>query len=77
MKHVTLKVVKTGRPAGSDCEHIVKIEIKEEGKPTRVGRLPGGDEENAKGMAESLKALADTGLDLSELLPDAKEANEA
>jgi len=68
MKEFVIEVFKAGK-VGTDTEHVVQVTMKVLGKVVDKVQLPGGDFKNAKGMAEGLKAMADSGIDLMQLIP--------
>jgi len=70
MKEFTIEVFKAGQ-AETATEHVVQVTVKEDGREIGVAQLPGGSYENAKSMAEGLKAMADAGIDLTAMMPDA------
>ena len=53
--------------------HVVQVTVSMNDTEIGSAQLPGGDFENAKGMAEGLKAMADAGVDLTAMLPDAEK----
>ncbi len=70
MKRFDLAVIEGDGKPGSDTEHLVRITVVEEGKEIGVTRLPGGDYETAVAIMEGWKSMADSGLDLTGMLPD-------
>ena len=76
MKQFKITVRKAGE-AGTDSEYIVQVELTQDGKPVGSFCLPGGDLENAKGIAAGLISLANTGFDLAEFLPESSAVIEA
>ena len=73
MKRFDLAVVTGDGIPGSDLEHLVRIRVYEDGREIGTTRLPGGDYETAKAIMEGWKNLADSGLDLTGMLPDVAE----
>ena len=61
-----------GIPGGG---HIVQVTVKIGGREIGKAQLPGGDMANARAMAEGLKALADSGFDLSAMLPTTEKTS--
>jgi len=49
---------------------LVKVEVFEGDERVGKALLPGGDEENARGMAEGLLSWAEAGGDITTILPD-------
>ncbi len=70
MKEFKLAVVTGDKIPGSDTEHIVRVRVIEDGREIGTTRLPGGDFETAVAIMEGWKNLADSGLDLTGMLPD-------
>ena len=70
MKRFDLAVVTGDGKPGSDTEHLVRLRVYQDGKKLGSTRIPGGDFETAVGIMEGFKAIADSGVDLSAILPD-------
>ena len=70
MKRFDLAVVTGDRIPGSDTEHLVRITVIEDGREIGTTRLPGGDYETAVAIMEGWKSMADSGLDLTGMMPD-------
>lgn len=55
-----------------DYAHIVRITVYDGERQLQSADLPGGDFENARGIAEGLVRLVNAGTDITRIVPDVK-----
>ena len=70
MKVFTIRVQVGDGIHGSETEHIVVVIVEINGVNIGQVQLAGGDYETAVGIANGLKNLADSGFDLTVMLPE-------